>query len=246
MYYGFVLKIVSILKYFLVHQDISISWKKSVFWSSKIWPFKQSFNGEKVPWHQFQCVCGSSHTNKEFLNNSTHFFNVIYQEIESESTGKELNFKFQLQAQIVTCASDQPATNWRFQWAPPTQDASVAICASDLPAINQPSPRVWLISENGSQNSGKPIYSPDYWFITKAPKGYKSTARRSFCLCWTWGRVRWHVETFWCPSMETLQKRVSCTFLGFVEPSLHSHDWLSHWSLAVDSSPQSTSLLWGQ
>ena len=102
----------------------------------------------------------------------------------------------QLQVQVVTCTSDQLAKNQRFPY----------------PFI----PRLNYTVFNDSQNSGKPVYSLNYQFIkrilndtNKQMKRYtgQNHEQRIFCSHGTWSPVWWHMEAFWFPNMEVLQKR---------------------------------------
>ena len=71
---------------------------------------------------------------------------IRFHRYRARSYKTTLHFRCQLQAQVVTCASEWQAANWRFWWLPP-----------------------WfgLIFWNGSLNSGKSVYSLDYQFIIK-------------------------------------------------------------------------------
>lgn len=82
---------------------------------------------------------------------------IIYPEIEADSTGKGLgptrppSLQTPIQAQVVSCASDWLAINQRLPWL--------------LPWVR-------LLWENSSQNSGNPVYSLHYWFTDI--NGYES------------------------------------------------------------------------
>lgn len=63
--------------------------------------------------------------------NSAHFWHYLHGDsitfhrlkAQSYKTAPLPHFRCQSQVQVVACASDRPASNWRFQWFPPTQDA---------------------------------------------------------------------------------------------------------------------------
>ena len=119
------------------------------------------------------------------------------------------HFRCQLQAQVITCDSDHPAKYWRSP---------------------QLLPWVRLFYWSISQNSGN--CSLGHLFIIK---GYNS------------GAVRWKR----CMGKSALSRYVAPPYvhqsrspqnpvlLRVMEASLHRHDWLNDWLLAVDktSSP---------
>lgn len=82
----------------------------------------------------------------------------------------------------------------------------------------------------------RPVCSLNYCFIIKGIKGYESTARwdnqgprqSSFCPCGVRGPTGWQVESFWFINLETPG---TLSFGGFMEASLHRHDWSNHWLL---------------
>ena len=84
----------------------------------------------------------------------------------------------------------------------------------------------------------KPVYSLEYWFVTKDTKRYTFTARwrgpkqRSFCPCGVWGLASCHVEVILLPNLEALWIP---SFWVFREASLFKHGWWTHWPLMIDS-----------
>lgn len=93
----------------------------------------QVFEGS---WTKFCCVEGGSSPSTTPSNPQTPAgylrtqltSDTVYLEMASDSTGKGFSstrlsctphFRCQVQAQAATCASDLPATDWRFQWPPP-------------------------------------------------------------------------------------------------------------------------------
>ena len=158
------------------------------------------------------CVGLFSHTTKQFSNISWVFNSILtlpgnsiwFHRLRVQSHKPVPHFRCQLQVQVVTCASDQPAINFRFP---------------------RPPPLVWLICWSCSQNSGNKGYQKIQ--INSQIKRYTAQGpkQKSFCPGGVWRPAWWHMEVFWFTNLEGLQ---TPSFGGFMEAPLHRHDWLNH------------------
>ena len=164
----------------------------------------------------------------------------------------------QLQAQ-VTCVSYRLATGWRFPWPPPgTSDASRK---SRLLPVFWPTGYNSEVSNTTSSGSvnlleqltklRETFYLIDYLFIIKGMPPRNSQIEEM-------NRAS-HGERVWtshalsrCPILSEYpcvhqpEALWTPSFWVFREASSHSHDWLNHWPLAIDSTSIPSPLPWGQ
>ena len=135
-------------------------------------------------------------------------------------------FRCQLQVQVVTCASDQLTIDGRFQWPP------------SLGWINV---LKWLTELRETK-----FYLLDHHFIIKeytsrtarwkrgTEQGVRKGCRASMPPSGTALSPHLHVFTslgaLWTPS-----------FWGFMEVSLHRHDWSNHWPSVINFQSLSSS-----
>ena len=128
------------------------------------------------------------------------------------------NFLLQSQGQVITCASDQLAVNWR----PPC-----------------PRPWIWLICCSGSQNSEK-VNFLEYKNIELHEEPNESNDRANmwegaFSMLFRGG------GGYHSPSITTCSATPEFSephpFWTFMEASLLRHGWSNHWPLVIESTP---------
>ena len=143
------------------------------------------------------------------------------------------HFRHQLQAQVVTCASYQPSTDWRFSQALTELQTPGVVpdCYADLEAVNQRFPRPPLLGQLTELR--KPSYLLDHQFIIKAYNSGSARGKR----CTGWGSM----SSSGAPLAQHLhvspqpRKFPNPVLSGFMGASLHSRGWLNHWLWKTNS-----------